>query len=142
MKSCIYCGDVCEARDHVIPCNYAMITRSFSVGETVPCCTHCNSILGDRHILTIDLRASYVHSILTKKKKYRKILETQYWCEEDLNELGYSLREMFRSMQMARRWLERRIDNLELVSEGFDASPIDDPFRQLYASIICDLIEN
>ena len=48
MFACVYCGDTTQrTRDHVVSVSWSGFKRSYSKGDTVPCCRECNSILLD-----------------------------------------------------------------------------------------------
>lgn len=69
LPQCAYCGDPATTKDHVPP-------RAFRPQSilTVPACVMCNSkILGDKALMTVEVRKAYVVRFLeTSKKAFAK----------------------------------------------------------------------
>jgi len=140
LKHCVYCGDIATDREHVVPVSYTSIVRNYKKGSTVPACRHCNATLGNKHLLTIDERAMHVYHKIYNSRKFAKILKTPRWEEGELNEFSENMAEFLRSQFEARKWLEARLDNLELVSEGYEAKPLINYFTRQYEAIYSDML--
>jgi hypothetical protein len=61
----------------------------------VPCCGECNSALGARQLWTVFDRLMYLESYYDAYFKRQKML----WSDDEINELGPSLREAVRHRQ-------------------------------------------
>jgi hypothetical protein len=74
----------------------------------VPCCRECNSALGDRQLWTVFDRLLYLETYYDAYFKRQKAM----WSEEEIEELGPSLRESVRHRQEK---LNRYIDKIRAV---------------------------
>lgn len=61
-KTCIYCGDPADTEDHLEPVSRQTSRRRKGkmpgLGDTVPCCGECNSLLGAANAFTVKERAA------------------------------------------------------------------------------------
>ena len=96
--SCTYCGDVAEDLDHVVPHSYASSTdkRSYKKTKVVPCCKRCNSLLGNKHYFVIGERADYLFN--TYKRNGDELLSLPEWTEEELEDMGTTLKKTLRKI--------------------------------------------
>lgn len=88
---CFYCGEMASERDHVIPHSLTSHTiRLWSGCDTVQCCRECNSLLGNKIFGRMAERVAELAKLFHKKHK----LGTGFieWSDDELNELGYSLK--------------------------------------------------
>ena len=109
---CAYCGDRATSKDHVLPVVYSnahpdMPTERRDLLFTVPACRQCNSIASGRVFDSLGEKRAYIHDEL--RRRNRKLLESQSWSDEDLKELGPSLR---RRLLAQRRRRERLVARL------------------------------
>jgi len=124
--TCYYCGIFASGIDHVIP---RAILRSFGisysrgcagdydpetlrtiVGErtlTVPCCRECNTLLGSSFQKTLGERKAYLKMRL--KRRYKKLIKMPNWKEEEILELGPTLRQNVRASLEAKKLILARI---------------------------------
>lgn len=122
-EHCIYCGDYYQCRDHVIPVSYNQVYRDYKHGATVYCCNECNSLLSNKAYFTIQDRASYLLEAY-RKKRWKEITFPE-WRINEVKELGYNLRTMVeRSLKLKSLYLSK-LENIELVSQGFPIKPIN-----------------
>lgn len=110
---CTYCGDDKECRDHAVPVLHIGV-RINGISQTVPCCNECNHFKGGEvfntwHDLYQFLAQKYRH-------KYRRLLATPNWSEDELQELRRSLRSFVESQQMLKRLVRLKIGMLEVAS--------------------------
>lgn len=94
---CIYCGDVADVDDHVPPITRVDDYRAFGLNQeyylVVPCCSHCNGLLGSSLQRTL-LERIYV---LNDKLRDRLRKDGADWTPEQLDELGGWLHEYISS---------------------------------------------
>ena len=116
-NKCYYCGDKAETFDH-IPALSVTYSRGIDALNRhkvrcwkVRCCTECNSIAGDKPHLFPQTRAEYLYSKYLKR--YRKVLEGHHWEEDELDELGYSLKCYILAHDNIQEWMERRMEYME-----------------------------
>lgn len=118
---CTYCGDAAETLDHLIPVSFQTNERNLSgsarhraaLGPTVPCCSDCNNMLGNKMVHTIHGRANVCARGM--RRRFKKVLLSPRWDAEDLAELGPNLRssvvagEGMRKLVEARIWFAERV---------------------------------
>lgn len=118
---CHYCGAPADTKDHIIPVSYLTNSKPsqrqrHSIGETVDCCRECNSLLGAKAVFTVEERAHEIAERLTRR--YSKELKAPYWSEEELAELGPTLRDSIVAKQSVRKEVLERIKNATSVASG------------------------
>ena len=117
-EHCIYCGDWFQCRDHIIPISYCQTYRDYKRGATVYCCKECNTLLGDRAHFSISSRAEYLIEAYWVKR--RKFLTFPEWTADEIMRLGYNLRDGIARKMATKRIYLKKLENLELVSQGFN----------------------
>lgn len=114
-KPCIYCGQEAQSRDHFIPKSFAARVEDFATIKKrkliVPCCSQCNSTAGDQVFLTLKEKRLYIHERYTIK--YRKLLDSPYWTDEEIEELGHELSSHIRRDQAIKKHIRRRMARLK-----------------------------
>ncbi len=111
VEPCIYCGVPASSIDHIPP--RIMRQRLADLGEyvgtwaEVPACRWCNSQIGDLALLTITDRKLYIKQRI--RVKFKKLLSSPDWNEEQLSELGYSLKTKIVSAMAKKRLLKQRL---------------------------------
>jgi len=119
MSRCVYCGSSKNIEnDHLIPYSFTHIkTRkrlNNSKKGTVPACRNCNRMLHNKFFITVSDRAAY---LLPKyNKKYNKLSRLPEWTEEELSELGRTLRSAIENGIREKEDLSLRCRHVELVS--------------------------
>lgn len=114
---CTYCGDNTEIqREHVIPATYYML-RSFDPNDQwiVSACRICNNLAGSSLFFSIPEKAKYI--LRRYRLRYKKVLSMPFWTQDELNEVGYSLRHGIEQSMLMRMIVLRRIRHIEAVSE-------------------------
>ena len=90
-KRCYYCGDIATTKDHV-PSLYYLdgvgLENLTAKPVLVSCCSECNTMLG-KDSSTLELNVKFLYKKI--QKKYKKILESSVWEEDELEEIdeGY-----------------------------------------------------
>lgn len=92
---CTYCGEPADNLDHVIPLSFLESARRKRRKGSYPgvktfACGQCNRSLGSRHFESFSERLAFANKGI--RKRYAKELSAPAWAEEDLEELGPSLR--------------------------------------------------
>ena len=88
---CVYCGELGDTVDHLLPRNYTGDSDRKRV-PVVPACQECNSTLGSNFIPDVQDRRDFVHR--KYKAKYSKYLKIVWYAESDLDQFGPTLRAM------------------------------------------------
>ena len=111
---CIYCNSPADTLDHVPPLSwiepFGLETfRSSGIPlSTVPCCRECNSLLGDRKLLTVQDRLEYL------EKKYHSLFDKLVrWSDEEIEEMGESFQKSIRAQKWRENDLSRKIRAIE-----------------------------
>lgn len=110
---CVYCGMDAIARDHLRPFSYDNIrtTRSESnykdLTNIIPACTDCNNMLSNMMFKSIADKAEYIARRLSVR--FKKVLASPDWTEEDLSELGHSLKSYVKKTQNKKKLVQARI---------------------------------
>ena len=129
--NCYYCGDSADTLDHTIPVSFystrptrkGMKSKYTDPVPVVDCCVECNKTLSNTLIIDVRGRASLIKEKYLKK--YQKILNLPRWDEEDIDELGKTLRSVIIRDQILQESLKERLDYLEMM---IDLS--EDPFLE------------
>ena len=112
---CFYCGDnTSMTRDHVIPVSYSSVSRSYNKRDTVPCCLECNVLLGNRWLLTVEDRASYLADRLARRHKGELSLAT--FTTTELSGFGPRLQSMLMANINNKAFIMHRIDHCHNVA--------------------------
>ena len=116
LPECIYCGDDSQemSRDHVVPVSYSSIKRNYEVGDMVPCCLECNSILGSVMLCAVEERAAF---LLDKYlHKYKSVLRTPRWTDSELAELGHNMKSKVIANIHMKEYISNRLRHLSAIS--------------------------
>jgi hypothetical protein len=114
-NKCIYCGAPnASTKDHVPPITVA---ASLPVDDLpplllYPCCEECNSLLGDRFLLTVEERSDFIAGAL--RKRYARALKQAHFEEDELEEFGPGLRSMLQTTQRVGDVVRQRIAHAEI----------------------------
>jgi len=124
---CIYCGMPANTKDHVIPYSYLRNSKrrnncAPSVGQVVDCCAECNNLLGSKALFSVPERANEIAVCL--ERRYRKELNAPYWSEEEINELGPSLKKQVKAKQFLREEVLERIRQAIGVASGLQEAAL------------------
>jgi hypothetical protein len=114
---CTYCGGIALEWDHVIPVALlrpSSIERYKSDDWIVPSCRECNSMLSDRMLHTVPLRARYL--LKAYKKRYKKVLRNHSWSQEDIDELEGSFKQLIIDTMDVQKELDCRLLHLINIS--------------------------
>ena len=107
---CIYCGELPESRDHVIP--FSMFdpgkTSGSKPGPKVICCKDCNSRLNDRFFGSLTLRAQAAQGCI--RRKASKIMRTGNWTKSEIARLDPSLRTFVSARHFMLIQAEKRLE--------------------------------
>ena len=132
IEPCVYCGEIAEVQDHVIPRSYLReINRSrrwdrFKTGDwLVPSCAECNSTLGSELLPSIPSRASFL--LKKYKRKWNKVISYPIWSEEEINELSGSFKTTVQDLLNLKLFYLTRISHLERVSKLDEGHMAPDP---------------
>lgn len=112
MQLCTYCGAAADSLDHVVPYSWNHVKKrkgnagSQGSGEKVWSCRECNSLLGDKPLFTVEQRRDYIRKALSKRAS-----KTAVWSDEELDELGPSLRSAVEFGQTKSSRAQARINN-------------------------------
>jgi hypothetical protein len=111
---CIYCLSPADTLDHVPPLAWIetfgteALRKSKIPLATVPCCRECNSLLGDRKLLTVMDRLEYL------EKRYNKLFDKLVrWSDDELEEMGQSFQQSIRAQRYREDELIRKIRAIE-----------------------------
>ncbi len=125
---CVYCGNRCGTRDHLLPVNMTgKAARRYIL--TVPACGECNSFIGDRGGSNVDDRRARAHDGI--RRKHKRKLATKVWTEAELDELGPTLRSHVEGAVAAKREVLCRLewpDDPAYDLRALEQSGIHDPY--------------
>lgn len=102
----------------MVPQSYSNNT-SYERKYVVPCCHECNTVLGNKLYHTVSSRAAYIHGKL--QERYKKVLRTPDWEEEELEELSQDMRKSIEAGLAIRDKTRARISFAKMV-KGMDVS--------------------
>ncbi len=111
VKPCFYCGEPAQGRDHFVPRSFQQRIEDFGWAKKgnvlVPACTECNSTANDKVFKTLTAKRAFIHS--RYRVRYAKLLDAPHWTQEEIDELGKSLRSHVERSQYARDLLRQRL---------------------------------
>ena len=114
--ACFYCGVPAEEKDHSVPISYLdelKRLRDLGVKLDIPeqkmidTCIECNRIAGGRFLGTPLQRKIYIKTEI--RKKYKKLLDSPDWEDEDIEELDGRLQEYVVLYQEAKKLIKQRL---------------------------------
>jgi hypothetical protein len=117
MPNCTYCGAWDgNNRDHIVPVSYNYNGRKASTyRNTVPCCQECNVLLSNRLYFSLPSRAAYL--LGTYERRYKKLLKQPDWSDEEIEELGPSMRTSIIQTMKDKNEVRRQLEYLALVAD-------------------------
>lgn len=108
---CTYCGMPAETLDHVPPRRIRKMLKEEEVRRwpfvTVASCLECNSLLGSLRLMTVIQRKAYIKKRI--RDRYGKFLKAEEWTDDELSELGPSLRESVAEMMEMSKIVRKRL---------------------------------
>ena len=113
---CSYCGQPSDTIDHVFPrsvlrnldtTNAKLMKGLRDILIKVPCCQECNMLAGYEVFSSFLSKRSYVRARL--RKRYKKVLKTPEWDEEELKDLSVHLRSHIEGVLKTRIELLQRL---------------------------------
>jgi hypothetical protein len=111
---CAYCGEYASDVEHVVPRVSRLPTW------TVPACHECNAIAGGTVFASFEDKAQFIKDYLAHK--YRHVLDSPEWDEDELAEMGHNLRSKIAAAETARKIMQQRISWAPLFARlGTDA---------------------
>lgn len=109
-SSCHYCGEPATCEDHVIPhsLTHRQDTNRTGYGvDTLPACSECNTLLTNHIHDSLYERQERVYQCLTLR--YSKEIKGEAWTQEELDELGYTLRSEGEAFNRRKTQIMRRL---------------------------------
>ena len=100
-KWCVYCGMLAETKEHFPP---ASLTHK---GLILPCCRECNRIAGTLCGADFQQRIQIVKTAIGRK--YKRVLNMPVWTMEEMEDLGYAMKEGIEAWQKEKRIAKSRI---------------------------------
>ena len=106
--TCTYCGDAATDRDHLIPQSHSATgVSSFARHLWVWACGECNILLSDRPLFTVEERGAFLLNRIPER--YEKLLNSPVWDDDEIDELGPSLRNTIIEGERKKRWVADRV---------------------------------
>ena len=107
---CAYCGEYASHKEHLVPYSWIRLLSS-SVGEEVtiwtwvlPSCAECNMLAGDLLFGSAYEKRRYIQGRL----KARHEFNSEPWKDEEIESLGFTLRQYVRAKQAASETVRQR----------------------------------
>jgi hypothetical protein len=119
---CFYCGERGNSRDHIPATSYAEFFEGYE-RIIVRCCVLCNSLLGNRPYHTIQRRAEFL--LYKYPVRFRKALDSPFWSEEDIAELGGILKRSIIRAMAKKKMAERKIEHLRALLENAEEGTLE-----------------
>ena len=123
MTICYYCGlRNPDTLDHTIPVSYyssePVRKKRSSYRDRVPIvvsCRECNSTINSKLYFDVRDRAGYIKEKYIKK--YKKLLDSPDWDEEDLEDLGWVLRSTVENSIRLKENIQDRLVSLDVLRD-------------------------
>lgn len=115
-KSCFYCGEIGDSKDHVVPHSLTAHRgrKRLWSADWVYCCSECNNLLGNYLGGSFYDRIMYLHDKFKRKKGLNKSFVE--WDEEDLSDVNKEMRNWIVGQQERRKISERRLNHMRLAA--------------------------
>jgi hypothetical protein len=114
LESCYYCGMPAMEKEHVIPVSILKTMADVGIEEIlcrrkhlVRACRECNTLIGSTYQTSLAERKAFLKTRL--RKRYRSVLRMKDWTEEELSELGKTLRSHVETALRLRNIVEWRL---------------------------------
>ena len=107
---CAYCGDASSCVDHTVPRSFVSEhSRAFSRKRfiKVRACEECNVLLGKEVFSTWEERIRFLRRKF--EKKHKRHLRAARWDEDDMEEIGGTLRAVLENAEGKATWLRSRL---------------------------------
>ncbi len=109
IDNCYYCGLPATEEDHVIPISSLRnMPLSLMKEIVVPSCPECNRVLSNYFSITLTERKNELRTRL--RKRYKKLLASPDWSNEDLRGLDGSLRRHIIALQTKKKQVVERLE--------------------------------
>ena len=116
VKKCFYCGEDATTKDHVIPVSYYYsgvrknkhLTSQYGKENLVDACKECNNIAWNKIFQDKYSKKDFIQERL--KQKYKKVINMPYWSDEEVEQLGRTLKKEIKIQQLARKWALNRMN--------------------------------
>ena len=110
---CAYCGEHAEHQEHLVP--YSFLVRGNSANSQqdnwwtwiLPACAQCNLIAQDQVFPSASAKRSYIRDRL--RAKYSEAFVQGEWSDEEIEELGPSLRQFVVASQAQNDTARQRV---------------------------------
>lgn len=119
VTACYYCGEPADTVDHARPQSLDRALRTMDVADRalvigrqprrdlVPACRDCNCVLGKLWFATLEERRNYVKRRL--RERNARLLSAPVWEQDEIEELGPTLKTTIVSQQRRKAAVERRL---------------------------------
>ena len=110
---CAYCGEACDQIDHTVPVSF--VNQKPGVGSVfrfmkVHACAECNGFASDYiHQTFFERRICIAKGVA---KKYKRELLCPGWTDEEISEMGTSMRSSILALRDIRKSVKRRLSKL------------------------------
>lgn len=126
-RNCVYCGEIAESLDHVPPVSSYSLRRMACLlyrtnYRAVPACSHCNAVLSNFGIYTINGRAKYL--LETFSKRYQKLFQQGIFTEAELRDMGRCLRDKAMASMGKHATIIDRMRHMKIIAAMDDFYPI------------------
>jgi hypothetical protein len=115
-KKCAYCGEDANTVDHIIPVSYYYsgkrsglhLTSEYGKENLADCCQECNYLASNKVFDSLEEKRKYIQEKLTIK--YKKIINSPFWNDDEIKEMGYKFKKEIKIQQLSRKWILNRIN--------------------------------
>jgi len=109
---CFYCGEPAPTIDHTYPVSalQGLLGSGLELPAErylVPACSDCNSVLSSKVFPSLVARRQFVKRRI--RERFKHLLESEPWSDEDLEELGPGLALHIRAAESERRRVQHRL---------------------------------
>jgi hypothetical protein len=135
---CAYCGEHAEHEEHLVP--YSFIANRNTANSPqdnwwtwiLPSCAQCNAIAYNQVFPSAFAKRAYIRERL--KGKYSDAFVQQEWSEDEMEDLGPSLRQYVTAMQAINETARQRVAYSGPMPRSVGSSVLQDAVRVHYES--------
>jgi len=133
---CAYCGEHAEHNEHLVPYSFIAARNTSNAPQDnwwtwiLPACSQCNAIAYSQVFPSAFAKRAYIRERL--KGKYPDAFVQEEWSDNEIDELGPSLRQFVTAMQAINETAKQRVGYSGPMPRSVGSLALQDAVRSHY----------